>query len=333
MVIRWLDANTLDTNIRRIPIPTPFAVGNVNCYLIHGEPLTLVDTGPNWGTAMNELESGLERHETRIEDLELIVLTHHHADHAGLLQIIVERSGAQVAGFGPLQPWIAEYPSSIERHDLFVQAMLRRHGVPHDVATVTHAAARTHHAFGSQSVITRPLFDGDSLRMGGRDFKVHHRPGHSPADLLFADESSGVLIGGDHLIAHMSANALVTAPLSPHHETARRQPLLEYAESLRATKAMNVTRVLPGHGETIADHATLIETRLAQQDQRAEKILSVLQAAPLSAHGIARRIWNEVAVTQAYLTLSQVLGHLDVLLADGRVMQQDEHGSVLFAAV
>jgi hypothetical protein len=39
-----------------------------------------------------------------------------------------------------------------------------------------------------------------------------------------------------------------------------------------------------------------------------------------------------VAVTQAYLTLSEVLGHVDLLLNDGRVLEHDEAGVVRFAA-
>ena len=30
-------------------------------------------------------------------------------------------------------------------------------------------------------------------------------------------------------------------------------------------------------------------------------------------------MWGNVAVTQAYLTLSEILGHLDILERDGRV--------------
>ncbi len=32
--------------IHCLAVPTPFAVGRVNCYLIEDEPLTLVDAGP-----------------------------------------------------------------------------------------------------------------------------------------------------------------------------------------------------------------------------------------------------------------------------------------------
>ena len=41
------------------PLPTPFLVGRVNCYLIEDEPLTLVDTGPNSGKSLDELEQAL----------------------------------------------------------------------------------------------------------------------------------------------------------------------------------------------------------------------------------------------------------------------------------
>ena len=36
--------------IHELSLPTPFAVGRVNLYLIEDEPLTLIDTGPNSGS-------------------------------------------------------------------------------------------------------------------------------------------------------------------------------------------------------------------------------------------------------------------------------------------
>ena len=37
------------------------------------------------------------------------------------------------------------------------------------------------------------------------------------------------------------------------------------------------------------------------------------------AQEIALQMWGNIAVTQAYLTLSEVLGHIDLLLVDGKV--------------
>ena len=47
--------------IHCIPIPTPFAVGRVNVYLLEDDPLTLLDAGRNSGRALDELEQGARR--------------------------------------------------------------------------------------------------------------------------------------------------------------------------------------------------------------------------------------------------------------------------------
>ena len=62
--------------IHRLPIPTPFRVGAVNCYLVEDDPLTLIDVGPNSGQSLSALVDALAEHGRRIEDLERIVITH-----------------------------------------------------------------------------------------------------------------------------------------------------------------------------------------------------------------------------------------------------------------
>ena len=76
-------------------------VGRVNCWLIDDDPLTLVDTGPNSGKALDELEQGLRALGRSVEDLGLIVVTHQHIDHLGLVEILARRSGAEVAALDP----------------------------------------------------------------------------------------------------------------------------------------------------------------------------------------------------------------------------------------
>ena len=50
------------SGIHRLAIPTPFAVGRVNLYLIEDDPLTLVDAGPNSGRSLDELAGALRAH-------------------------------------------------------------------------------------------------------------------------------------------------------------------------------------------------------------------------------------------------------------------------------
>ncbi len=82
----------------------------------------------------------------------------------------------------------------------------------------------------------------------------------------------------------------------------------------------------------IDDHVTLIDTRLNDHGRRARKIMKLIAAEPLTAHAIAQQMWGEIAITQAYLTLSEVLGHLDLLLADGSAGEQQADGVSLFSA-
>src|SRR3954451_22277086 len=122
-----------DAGIACLPIPTPFAVGRVNCYLIDDEPLTLVDTGPNSGKALDELEQALAANGRRVEDIELIVITHQHMDHLGLAGIVARRSGAEGAALAALAPWAAAYGKNMAADDAFADQMMARHGIPEDV--------------------------------------------------------------------------------------------------------------------------------------------------------------------------------------------------------
>jgi len=103
-------------------------------------------------------------------------------------------------------------------------------------------------------------------------------------------------------------------------------------DSLEKTRAMKLSLVLPGHGRPITDHAALIDERFRLHQRRAEKIRRLIAAQPRTAHEIAQELWGNVAVTQAFLTLSEVLGHVDLLLRNGLVVEDDQDGVVSFRA-
>jgi glyoxylase-like metal-dependent hydrolase (beta-lactamase superfamily II) len=318
--------------IHCLAIPTPFLVGRVNCYLIEDDPLTLVDTGPNSGKSLDELEGALARHGRRIEDLELIILTHQHMDHVGLLEILARRSGADVAAFHQLRPYLADWAVSAAADDEFAQEIMRTHGVPADLAVVLGSVGAAFRAFGSGGPVTRPLHDGDTVVLRDRELTVMHRPGHSPSDTIFWDAQRKLLIGGDHLLAHISSNPLVSRPLGGETSppTARPPALITYMDSMLATRALPIEVVLTGHGDPITDHASLIDERFRMHDRRARKMLRMLAGGPMSAWEVAVGTWGNIAVTQAFLTISEVLGHMDLLVRDGLAIERSEDGVVRF---
>ena len=316
--------------IHCLPIPTPFMVGRVNVYLIEDEPLTLVDTGPNSGKALDELETALAGHGRRVEDLELIVITHQHMDHEGLAQILARRSGAQVAALDRLAPLLERFGDVNEADDAFAEAIMLRHGLSPDIAVALRSVSRAFRAWGSSVQVTRTLHDGGTLELRDRTLQVFHRPGHSPTDTIFWDETRGELIAADHLIKHISSNPLLSRPLDGGEE--RPQALVTYLDSLRQTRELPARIVYSGHGEPIDDHVALIDERFRLHERRAQKILGLIAEQPRTAHDIAQALWGNIAVTQAYLTLSEVLGHVDLLINDGRVQEVEREGVAVFEA-
>ena len=311
-----LHARAAEAGIHRIAVPTPFAVGRVNCWLIEDSPLTLVDVGPNSARSLDVLERGLARFGHRLEDLELIVLSHQHLDHTGLAGLLAERSGAEVAALGALSSWLGDHGKAVEEDDIFATEIMREHGIPDDVRLALRGVSASFRGWGGSVDVTRPLDDGSVLRLRDRELHVHHRPGHSPSDVVLHDRSRGILIAADHLIRHISSNPLISRPLGEGPDAERPHALEIYLASMQRTQAMeDVSLVLTGHGDPISDPVALIDERFRGHDRRKAKILGLIREQPRTAHEIAGEIWGDVAVTQAYLTLSEVIGHVDLLVA------------------
>jgi len=316
--------------IHRIAIPTPFAVGRVNVYLIEDDPLTLVDAGPNSGTSFDELTKGVRELGHSLEDIELVVLTHQHIDHLGLVALVAERSGADVAAIDVAVPFVENYSEEAAKDDAFARGVMLRNGIPEDVVGALSAVSQAFRAWGARADVTRVLRDGEALELRDRTLHVHHRPGHSPTDTIFHDRERRLLLSADHLLGHISSNPLITRPTDGSEE--RPQALVTYLRSLEQTREMDVDLVLPGHGDPIHDHRTLIDERFALHRRRAEKIHRLIGEQPRSAYEIAQALWGNIAVTQAYLTLSEVLGHVDLLLNDGRAREVERDGVAVFEA-
>jgi glyoxylase-like metal-dependent hydrolase (beta-lactamase superfamily II) len=317
--------------IHCLPIGTPFAVGTINAYLIDDKPLTLIDAGPNSGKSLEDLNAQLARHGHTIDDLELILVTHQHLDHIGLVEIAVEHSGAEVGAIGAAARRLRNFDEEAVAEDEYAVSVMLRNGIPEDVAVALKSVSSSYHGWGSAVNVTRPLEDGETIEFGDRSLQALHRPGHSPSDTVFWDEERKLLWSGDHLLSNVSSNPLITLPL----DGARRrvQTLVTYLDSLRKTQELPAEIVFGGHGEPITDHVALIDTRFAATERRKEKIYRLIAERSRSGYELAQAIWGNVAVTQAYLTLSEVIGHTDILVNEGRVREADDGSVIRFEAV
>src|SRR5438034_3883204 len=191
-------------DIVQIPVPLPH-IRAVNTWLLRGDPLTLVDTGPHADDALAALEAGLRGAGVSIEQIELVVLTHHHLDHTGLAATIAARSGAAVAALDRAADYGEHYAERSEADRRFSRALMRHHGVPDDVIDGDEGfwdfIRRSSDAWHTDL----RLADGDRIRGGGRDLRVVAWPGHSTTDTLLVDDRDGFAFVGDHLLASVSS--------------------------------------------------------------------------------------------------------------------------------
>jgi glyoxylase-like metal-dependent hydrolase (beta-lactamase superfamily II) len=316
-------------DVLQIEVPVPY-LGSVNVWLLRGEPLTLVDTGPSNDHAFAELERQLTGHGVSIADIELLLITHHHLDHSGLASRIKRQSGAQIAAHRGTAQWGKAYHERAAQEHRFTLALIEAHGVPEGVIADSRPFFDYIVRESTDWETDRVLRDGDTVRAGDRTLHVVFRPGHSTTDTLFVDESTRDAFVGDHLLAKITSGAELMPTELPGDE--RRRGLLEYLSNLRKTGAMQLGTCYTGHGPTIDDHRTLIEERMAFHTERLGLIERYVDEGCDTAYEISRRLWSdEVAETQTVLAIWEVVGHLDILVNRGTVMEQvDELGRHFF---
>lgn len=322
----------------RITLPVPFAIGHVNCYLLRGDPLTLIDPGPRCCSTLAALEAGLATEGLRVEDLELVLLTHQHEDHTGLAETVRHRSGCMVAAHELVAMLLSDEPLSRGEEQAYELALMQLHGVPSErlkAAPTVWAVARE----SAASVrIDRRLHDGAVIAAGGRELTVRLRPGHSPTDTLFEDRD-GVALVGDHLLRNGPAITLAHRPPTGSSDPRERpRALLGYRRGLQRTAGDGIRVAYPGHGPPVANPQSLIDAQLEAQERSAAQLLSVLGTTPrtawevLCAHRGGRLpIKGRHPLPIEFILLSDALAHLDLLVDRGQARELDGGDVVRFA--
>jgi glyoxylase-like metal-dependent hydrolase (beta-lactamase superfamily II) len=313
-----------------VDIQLPLAhVGSVNAWLLRGDPLTLIDTGPREDGALAALEDGLRREGLRLEDIELVLATHHHLDHVGLTATIKRRSGATVAVLDRVADYAERYGAEVEGDRTFAHALMAHHGVPDQVVADNEGFWDYIRGASEGFSTDRRLVDGQHVRAGGRTLRVLARPGHSTTDTLFVDDRDALAFGGDHLLSRISSNTEINAPDRAHDGRARSR--VRYLDNLQRTAQMPLSRLLTGHGAPVTEHAGLVKARLLDHRRRCERIVAILEDGPATAFAIARRLWPAHTVAeQPLLVVWEVVGHLELLLAGGRVAERSGGAGSIF---
>ena len=141
----------------------------------------LVDPGPT--TCLQTLEAGLQQQGLRFADVQQILLTHIHLDHAGATGTIVRE-----------HPHIRVYvhergATHMAEPQKLIDSAQRLYGDRMEIL------------WGEIAPIPREnlvvLSGGERIDAGGRSFEVAYTPGHASHHVSYFDRSSGVAFVGD----------------------------------------------------------------------------------------------------------------------------------------
>jgi glyoxylase-like metal-dependent hydrolase (beta-lactamase superfamily II) len=316
----------------RVAVPTPFSIGPVNVYLVDGQPLTLIDVGPNWPASLRAVEDALFALGRRLEEVELVLLTHQHNDHVGLAATIKARTSAQIVALAHVAEHLAAYDEAMAAEQEFTSAVMRRYGLASDAIAIAAAQSRSTRGYGQSVVVDRVVNDGDIIAVGNRNVRVLSRPGHSPGDTIYAlgDDTAFV---GDHVLARISSNPVIHRPVSGSVDPADRDPALAlYIRSLERTREEGYRVLRGGHGEVVTEPECLIALRLEHHRDRKEQILALVRGGRRRVAELIEDLWSGLDQSQLRLALSEVLGHTDLLVAEGSIAETVRHGVAIFEA-
>ncbi len=318
---------TILPDLFQIPLPTPFKVGTVNVFVFPGDPLTLIDCGINSDESISQLSEALHEINHSIEEVGRIIISHHHVDHLGAVQRIAEISAAEIIAHPYSVPYL-EMPHAVrERNWTFIDASFRQVGVPQDVLDVIeHVDDYLESMMGTVSV-ARTVDEGDTLYLGNHDWQVYHMPGHAGGLIVLFDPESRVMLSSDHLLAKISSNPLIEAP-EPGQKRPRR--LLDYIHGLERIAELNPVIAYTGHGEPVENVRELVERRLEMHRHRADRIFGMFEGQPHTLYELTQKLFPKADPSDAYLTLSEVLGHLDMLEVQGRIKRDPHDDGILY---
>lgn len=167
-----------------LPLPMPFKLGGVYCYLVRTtDGFFLIDTGMT--NARKRLEDSLVHFCSHPGDLKLILLTHGDFDHTGNARYIRDVYHSRIAMHPDDAPML-------EDGDMFWKRKIQN--------TLLKRLMQFFIRFGEQNQATPDVLlkDGDSLAEYGLDAQVITTPGHSSGSLCFLT-STGDLFCGDLL--------------------------------------------------------------------------------------------------------------------------------------
>ncbi|MGH2785537.1 MAG: MBL fold metallo-hydrolase [Actinomycetota bacterium] len=310
-------AEELAPNLWRIPIPLPAIPGGehlgfCNAYLIGGPPWVLVDTGMTTEEAVNVLDAGLAEAGVPLEEIDSVLITHHHPDHYGMSRPIRERSGAKVMIHRrDIEMIFAGMGGGPDMKDFFYWhggPKLEGHSGPPILGAPEYRPAAP----------DAYLTDDQIFDLGRRKMRVVHTPGHSPGHCCFALGSENIVLTGDHILPRIT-------PHVGYFPGGDANPLGNFLDSLKKIGECGFRLALPAHGDPFLDPASHVSRIVAHHEFRLRACVDALgKEAKTAAEVVPEIFGNDLPGFHWFAAFFEALSHLVHAEFEGMIKQEQD---------
>ncbi|HET7322888.1 MAG TPA: MBL fold metallo-hydrolase [Halococcus sp.] len=306
--------------MNRIRLENTVFEGLNNAYVFGADSntVTLVDTGIATPETREQLSEGLSSLGVEFADIDEILLTHWHEDHAGLAGAIQQAGGATVRAHTADAPIIAREPEAWEGMLERQRALLSEWGTPDRAREELLAIIERNSGFAETPTI-EPFEDGERFSTAEGVLEALHLPGHAAglSGFVFEGEEGTELLSGDALLPHYTPNV-------GGADVRVEQPLAQYLRTLERIIGEGFVRAWPGHRDPIADPAGRAREIIVHHRERTENVVAVLREhGPADAWTVSAHLFGDLSNIHILHGPGEAYAHLDHLAAHGIVERTD----------
>ncbi|MEF8777176.1 MAG: MBL fold metallo-hydrolase [Haloarculaceae archaeon] len=307
--------------MERIQLGNTIFEGSNAVYLLGHEtdgPTTLVDTGVAFPEVEAQLRDGLADSGVAVADLDQILLTHYHQDHAGLAGAFQAESGATVRVHEADAALVARESAALDAQAQRYRAAFERWEMPQDRrADLFDIFESGDAAWSSPAAEVTPLRDGDVVAAGDHKVEVLHLPGHSAGQSGFLDRAADRLFAGDAVLPRYTPNV-------GGADVRVDRPLATYVASLERLLDVSPDRIMPGHRVPIDEPAARVRDILSHHRDRTATVVDLLREhGPADAWTVSAHLFGDLEHIHILHGPGEAAAHLDHLVEAGVVEQAD----------
>ncbi|HVA89013.1 MAG TPA: MBL fold metallo-hydrolase [Chloroflexota bacterium] len=308
-------ADSAAPRIARLSLPDED--DTVNCYLI-GPPWALVDSGPNTPEAREALLYGLAKHGIGPQQIETIILTHHHYDHSGGLVWLRRLTGARILGHRRTETLLSGARHHQSAYRTFLRDFARSCGWQEELEDAWHRPPK------EGIPLDETIACGTALTLGNQNWLILETPGHTGGSICLASPE-GDILAGDTVLARLT----VTAFYEPQDETSPEPGgLLRYRATLRELTQRTFGHIHPGHGLPFSGLNKMISITLQRHERQADQVVALLPPSGNTVLGITRQAFPRLPRNHLYPALTDMRGTLDLLIEQGRITVHGDNPAI-----